>query len=316
MGDVIPFRTARQLRLLTGSARALERAAERGGLIRIRAGAYVEAARAAAARPDAMHRARIAAARLAARSEPLFSHESAAVLQEIPLLGDIPARVVTSVGPSGADSSPDVERVKRAVPMPDRRSLDGGLMCTSAARTAIDIAAARGLLAGIVAISHVRASGVGLDEFEAVIDRAGRFPGQRRALIALRRSDDRVESTLETLILVRCQDLCFESPQLQREIVGIDGGRYRVDFSWDEGRIVLEADGRAKYVQRAAELDVPVADVVWEEKRREDAIRAAGATRFARVTWDDAWRGAGLRQRLDALGVPRHAARCPSPLTF
>jgi very-short-patch-repair endonuclease len=57
-------------------------------------------------------------------------------------------------------------------------------------------------------------------------------------------------------------------------INGADGKHYRVDFAWPEQRVVLEADGRAKY--RADEL--------WHEKRREIALKRAGF-RVVRVVW-------------------------------
>jgi very-short-patch-repair endonuclease len=51
----------------------------------------------------------------------------------------------------------------------------------------------------------------------------------------------------------------------------------RVDFLWRKHRIVGEADGRAKY-------DRP--QVLWNEKRREDRLRAAGFE-VVRWSWDD-----------------------------
>jgi len=54
--------------------------------------------------------------------------------------------------------------------------------------------------------------------------------------------------------------------------------------------------------------------VVWQEKRREDAIRGVRGA-FGRVGWKDAWEGRGLEQQLIALGVPRPRRRAAS-LTF
>lgn len=314
MGDVISIRTARAIRAADTSAHAVERAVVTEQLMRVRRGAYLPRGELVGMTPESLHLARIAAARAAAREEPVFSHVSAAALHRIPILGEWPDRVCVTVGERGTHSNGAVERIKRDIPSDDIVALADGTRTTSLARTAVDLALRRSLLGGIVALSHVRHAGVSLDELEEVVARAGRVPGLRRARTAMARSSDLVESVLETLVLVRCQDYCFEPAEVQREVVGDDGRPYRVDFAWDDGRVLLEADGKGKYERRAAEQGITVAEAHWREKQREDALRPA-CDHFLRTSWADAWAGDRLRARLDAAGVPR-SRRCAAVLTF
>lgn len=311
MDEVIPIQTARDQRL-RGEGHRLERATATGQLERIRQGAYVEREQADAAPPLELHRARVLATRHAATREPTFSHESAAAVHGIPLIGDWPEWTRTTVA-TRASSSGAVRRSLRSLAREDCCTLSDGTRATTPTRTAIDLAASRSLLAGIVAISHVRQHGVRLDDFEAAFGRLGRFPGLRRARIALARSTAGSESVLETLIVVRCQDYGFVPPEQQRRVVGVDGIEYRVDFAWQEGRILAEGDGRDNYENPEYLAGRSPAEALWAEKRREDALRPGRA--FVRIGWVDAWRGEGLARRLLAVGVPRPDRRLVS-LTF
>lgn len=64
-------------------------------------------------------------------------------------------------------------------------------------------------------------------------------------------------------------------------------GRFvgRVDFGMVEHGVVGEFDGRVKY-NRLLRPGQSAGDVVFDEKRREDAIRDLGA-QFVRWAWDD-----------------------------
>ena len=77
----------------------------------------------------------------------------------------------------------------------------------------------------------------------------------------------------------------------------------RQDFAWEDGRIVLEADGRVKYADAEMLGGRDAAQVLFDEKVREDALREV-VDRIARTTWADAWRGAPLERTLLRLGVP------------
>ena len=306
MHDVIAISTAREQRL-RGDGRRLERAATAGALVRVRRGAYVARAAADTATPVALHLTRVLATRLAAAHEPTFSHESAAALLGIPIVGRWPERTHTTVTERVSSSAP-VQRSTRRLSDLDRREHPDGTRSTSPVRTAIDLAATRPLLAGIVAISHVRSSGVGLEEFDAALDRAGRFPGLRRARVALARSTSGSGSVLETLVVVRCQDYGFAAPAQRRDVLGVDGLVHRVDFAWEDGAILGVGDVRDKCDDAPSSSTSSAAESVWAARRREDALRPVSQA-FVRLGWVDAWGGQGLARQLIAAGVPQDARR-------
>jgi hypothetical protein len=62
-------------------------------------------------------------------------------------------------------------------------------------------------------------------------------------------------------------------------------GGARVDFWWPEHGTVGEFDGRVKYGRLLRPGQDP-AEVLWEEKRREDALRDTGAS-VVRWVWDE-----------------------------
>lgn len=93
---------------------------------------------------------------------------------------------------------------------------------------------------------------------------------------------------------------------LQFEIRG-EGGLLvaRTDFGWEERRLVGEFDGRIKY-GRLLEPGQEPGDAVFEEKRREDAVRAEGWG-VTRWVWADLAAGHRLAARVRrALEQGRH----------
>lgn len=303
--EPIPIIRTSETRAATGTTRSLERAERDGELARIRHGAYAKPTDLAGSSGASRHLALIEATRAAAWSEPLFCHESAAALHGIPVLGSWPGRARITVPVGGGKSNASVQRTQRALSRDDVVVLPDGIRVTSPIRTAIDLAADRSALSGIVAMSHVReAFGIAPERVAERIAAIGRVPGLRVARAALARSTSGSESALESIVIARCQDLGFADPDQQFSVRGVDGDDYRVDFAWDGGRVLGEADGRGKYFAVAASAE----EVLWREKQREDAIRPT-CDAFVRVTWDDAWGGAGLERRLLAVGVPRVGPR-------
>lgn len=311
--DDVPITTTRGVRETTGSTGGLARAVRTGALERLRRGAYAETNDLAGLGDAARHRLLVRAARLAAfGSEPVFSHESAAALHGIPIIGAWPGAVAVTSAHGGRRGP--VERFRRPLAEYEVVVTPDGTRCTSLARTAADLAARRTLLGGIAAMSHARFRGVSTTELEETLAALGLVTGIGRARLALARSTAGSESVLETLVMVRCQDYGFQPPEQQHEHIGSDGRIYRVDFAWDGGRILLEADGRAKYADPSLRGERTAEEVLWAQKRREDALQA-GCERFLRVTWVDAWHGRELARRLDTAGVPR-TRRPNSALTF
>jgi hypothetical protein len=97
---------------------------------------------------------------------------------------------------------------------------------------------------------------------------------------AISLADPRAESPLESASRGYLHEVQLPLPELQAWIRGADGRHYRVDFLWRDRRVIGEADGWVKYTDLSDLRD---------EKRREDALRAAG---FVMVRWtsDELWR--------------------------
>ena len=110
--------------------------------------------------------------------------------------------------------------------------------------------------------------------------------GPVRAVLA--QADGRIESPGETIagFIVRGMGLDLE-PQFELEV---EGRRYRADFRILGTRVLLEFDGAVKYATGDGR-------VLFEEKRREDALRRAGWV-VVRIVWSDLSDQATLRRRV------------------
>jgi hypothetical protein len=108
---------------------------------------------------------------------------------------------------------------------------------------------------------------------------------------------------LESAGRVRIVTSGLPVPELQVELWDDDGFIGRVDGWYDDAAVVLEFDGVVKYLDPHG-ARTP-SEVLWQEKRREDRMRAAGA-RFVRVVHEDlgaSWPGVRDRMR-GLLAVP------------
>lgn len=89
--------------------------------------------------------------------------------------------------------------------------------------------------------------------------------GVRRLMTAAALLDGARESPLESASFAYFVEHGIPLPSCQVVLLASDGQFLgRVDFLWEEARLVGECDGRMKYA---------VAEDVYAEKRREDAIR-------------------------------------------
>ncbi|MDQ4492393.1 type IV toxin-antitoxin system AbiEi family antitoxin domain-containing protein [Sinomonas sp. ASV486] len=115
------------------------------------------------------------------------------------------------------------------------------------------------------------------------------------------------ESVGESLGRALMWELGFEIPQLQYWVTR-DGRRIaRVDYFWPGIRLAGEFDGLQKYLRSQELSGKTAAQVVVDEKRREDEIRATGV-RMVRWVWADILEPARLATILHRAGVPRRSA--------
>lgn len=306
--DLIRLRDATHLGI---SIDSVHRRARAGELIRIHPGVYMLATQWAKLRPEDQLRARVHASHGRLRHDHIYSHESAAVMLGIPLLGQLPKRPHVLDASAAARSSAAFRRTVRTVEETDTVLTDG-IRTTNLLVTAIDVAATRSPLGGVMAFSKARRAGVSAEDLEVRVAELGAIRGARQLRLALRTSSSACDSPLEALVLARCEDLGFERPEQQR-VIRTTIGDFPVDFTWNDGIIALEADGYVKYTDPEMLDGRTSAHAVIAEKRREDAIRAE-VDRFGRTGWAEALAGVALERKLERMGVPRihrsRALRC------
>lgn len=144
--------------------------------------------------------------------------------------------------------------VRRATLTPADLSRHGWLPVTSTARTVVDLGRELPLREGIVIVDDALRRGISFADLEAVVDGQFRWPGIRRAQLAIEFGDPRAESALESIARVAFAAAGLPAPVLQVQFW--DGTRWmveRVDFWWPQFRTIGEADGLAKYGDTPAE---------------------------------------------------------------
>jgi hypothetical protein len=197
-------------------------------------------------------------------------------------------------------------RMTRAPLDADEIRTRGPFRLTATARTLIDCAREHPLEDAVVAMdAGMWAGKVTHRQLLDAAERARRWPGGPRAARALSLTDGRAESPLETRGRLRIVGAGLPPPELQVEI-RVGGRRIAVVDAWfDDAAVAVEFDGRVKYTDpwrgRSPE------QVLWEEKRREDELRALdiGVVRVA-----DADLGANWPRVEDPL---RHLLGRPRP---
>ena len=230
------------------------------------------------------------------RSRAAVSHTSAAQLWDLPRPQD----------DGGPLRLTDPERWRRGqgfvmsrAPLgPGEVWRAGPVRVTSAPRTLIDCAREWPLEDAVVAMdAGLLAGRTTVEELRVAAGAVARWPGAARAVRAAALADGRAESPLETRGRLRIVGAGFPTPALQVEIHA-DGRLIGVVDAWfDHAAVTVEFDGRVKYSDpwrgRSPER------VLWDEKRREDALRALDI-RVVRITdadLGDQWRAVEHRLR-------------------
>jgi hypothetical protein len=170
----------------------------------------------------------------------------------------------------------------------DEIVLHQGIAVTSAARTTLDVTSRFGFRAGLVVADAVLRSGVPRANLEAGLLR---YPNDQHA--AVRRSvvaaaDGRAESPLETLGRILLVSMGIADVEPQYEVEFPEGGVAFVDMFSPSLRHVFECDGKLKYRRQVnwKGEEVDAAQVVWDEKQREDKLRGCGYG-VSRISWKD-----------------------------
>lgn len=311
-----PVLTSEITRALPGGGRRPE-AVSGAELIKLRRGLRFPLEPWSRLTPTERYRAYVAGVAQNFDRRPVLSHESAAALWGLPIIGPWPHEVHLLVPhASGGRSDPGIRR--HAVGVPDAEVIDvGGLLVTTISRTVVDLATTSPLMSAIAAADA--ALRVPRDEgatplatkSELWASWASReFRGKRRAQRVIEFAEPGAESPLESASRVNMALAGFPRPELQHRIA-VDGREYFGDFYWRDEDAWGECDGRVKYLDPNEPNPAATAVAVYREKLREDAIRRR-VRAFTRWDATVATSRSRLRQRLLELGLrprnhePRH----------
>jgi very-short-patch-repair endonuclease len=241
-----------------------------GDLTRVRHGVY--ATRKAIAFRDegpVQRHAILAVSAMRVVAGAVVSHHSAALLQGLDMYKAPDARVVALTLPPGpkrcGDETEGIVRYRAALPG-DHVVKTFGLQVTSPARTVVDIARTSSFMEGVaVADSALRDHVAPKAVMEEVLEVCAGWPGIERARRVVAFSDMRAESVMESCARVVFHERGLEPPELQVRVArGI-----RVDFCWPKYKVIVEADGLAKYE------DNPRRSVA-EQIKRDNVLRRLG----------------------------------------
>ncbi|RNE66938.1 type IV toxin-antitoxin system AbiEi family antitoxin domain-containing protein [Cryobacterium tepidiphilum] len=299
--------------------RVLRRARERGEKLRLARGVYVPSTVWQSADDDARYLLRIQAAVLTRVSSPVLSHFSAARMWGLPVLGSWP-REVHFIVPSGVVRRSQNGIVWHRTPLSDDDVVEvDGLLVTSRLRTLVDLARVSPFVSAVVALdaglrplpTWVRTTGTDTvlkDELTEAALRLGAAPGGRPARMAADFADGLAASPGESASRANVFLAGMPAPVLQVEYRSADGHRDITDFTWEADRHVRrrvllgEFDGKVKYTRNQYLKGRSIEEVVWEEKLREDRLRAPDRG-MVRWIWNTALSPVRLRTLLLEAGL-------------
>lgn len=270
------------------SPREVARLVASGKWVRLRKGVYADGE--AYADLDPFRDApilRMRAVVLAVDDEPIFTHDSAAIVHGLgvpdpraspPHVARLHHRATRTTGgivTHGAPFGPDAV-VRR-----------DGLLVLAPARTALDMARLHGLWPGMAACDAALRQGVTRAELEEAAEPMQRWPHKRLVDRAIRLADPGAESYLESLARGLVLELGIGRPETQ---FGLTDGQRRAWCDLRVGRHLFEADGMSKY-------DEDPEGTLLDEKLRQDFLTGfkLGASR---ITFHDCHGGgqAALRR--------------------
>ncbi len=287
---------SRELALRGFHPEEVARMTRSGQLVRIRRGAYIEPP-SAELNLRAQHRQLLMATARQTGADAVVSHMSAAVLHGLPIWRDRLHRVhLTRNQPGRGKIRHGVQLHGLPLAGDDVVLLDG-MPVTSLARTVLDLGCQLPLDIAVAIGDAALRAGSGVDELNDHLGSAVRRHGIGSARRAVALMDARSESPEESRSRVLFHRHGIPTPELQYLVYNHRGQVIaRTDFGWPELGTVGEFDGRVKY-GRLLRPGQDLAEVLFDEKVREDAVRDTG---LHMVRWisTDLNQPADLLQRL------------------
>lgn len=261
--------------------------------VRLRRGAYARHALVEALSPAERHVLMVRAVVPKLDGEVVVAGYSALAVMKVPLwgvdLGDVhvhrgptmtsrrEAGVVHHLGPLSSNEVHEVD----------------GLKITTPELSVVDACRISPFEAGVVMADGARRElRFDMDVALGVVERQRDWAGSVTASRVLRFSDPLAATVGESRGRVMLARIGLPRPELQKEIRNRHGVLLgTTDFYLEEHDTVAEFDGKVKYgrelYERTGRLEhVDVGEIVWREKRREDAIRDEGHE-MVRFVWSE-----------------------------
>jgi hypothetical protein len=230
-------------------------------------------------------RLEVLAALLTMRMPHFVSHDSAAYLHGLPILGATPRLVhITRVGALGSRTRHGVKHHKAPVRDEQIGFVDDHPVL-DIPRTVADIGREHGIRHAIVAAGSALRMGHSRRSLRAAVADMRCWPYVTVPRLAIEWADDRCESVGEdlTMLMLKQLGVGLVEPQFGLQ----DRGRAAwVDFR--VGRHLVEFDGLVKYQRESVGgfADRTPEEIVWEEKRRQDWL-CGFKLGMSRVVWAD-----------------------------
>jgi hypothetical protein len=276
----------------------LHRLVRRGEIVRLRRGAYVAAPLWLAADDRAKHLLRAQAVAAQLQPPAVLSHVSAAVALGLPVWG-VSLDTVHVTRPRRGQTRHEAGVTHHAGALwPEHVANVDGLPVTRADRTVVDLARLAGFEGGVVTADAALHLGMTTHaDLREVALLTADWPASRVSNRVVAFADGLAESVGESRSRVLCDREGLPAPELQVEIRA--GGQLlgRVDLLLRRARTVIEFDGRVKYRLGGGQDMRTIEQTLWQEKIREDRIRAEGY-RFVRLVWADLDQSRATGQRI------------------
>ncbi|QNG20169.1 type IV toxin-antitoxin system AbiEi family antitoxin domain-containing protein [Rhodococcus triatomae] len=291
------------------SDREIRRLVDSGTWVRVIRGVYVP--RSAYTALDVVERHRLLCeATVSVGGDLVLSHVSAAILHGF-TVWNVPlerAHVIRDKPTGNSISNSRIVHAGRLAPgdVTDLR----GTAVTTPARTVADLAATLPFEQALVIGDHaLRTAHLVPEDIAHALHPS--HPGSRKACRVARFLEPGSESVGESRSRAAFIREQLPLPVTQADVFDAAGNHLgRVDFLWKEDGVIGEFDGRIKYGRLVPEGSTPE-DVLWAEKRREDALRAAG-WQIVRWTWDDLSNTDELTARIRAALLRGRQAAAPA----
>lgn len=288
---------------LPGERSALYAQIRSGSLVRVLRGCYIRLEVWDRLDLDERYRVRVHAAAGYFGRFTVFSHESAAAMWRLPWIGRWSDRAhAIGVRAGGGRSSTWLIRHIRDVAEPP--AVIDGLRVTGLASTVVDLAATLEFGRGIVIADAAlrRTAEVSRSDLQRLVSSVPSTQGAARARAVIAFADGAADRPGESLSRVAMHRARIPLPQLQAELQGASGTWWTVDFWWPQFNVIGEFDGKLKYTDPQFRNGRTADEVLYDEKMREDDLRAAGFG-FTRWPWKVALSAPALKAHLARAGV-------------